>query len=187
MSITYLNILPDQIPPTSGSWDDLSEWGISVATTYNVARNEWIHWSEEAAEQCLISHLRAQDLVVTYNYNGFDKMILSAFGKVDRIPAFSLMDRIQEDVGVRLRLQNVGRANGLEAIRIGIPDFLRANPDRDQRIGYNVNKINVMNALVQRAIMNGTLWYYGTGEDRSPRRFNTMKWKDILNGSRMTF
>ena len=97
------------------------------------------------------------------------------------------MDRIQEDIGVRLRLQNVGRANGLEAIRIGIPDFLRANPDRDQRIGYNVNKINVMNALVQRAISNGTLWYYGVGEDRSPRRFNTMRWKDILNGSRMTF
>lgn len=181
-NITYLNILPDIVPPANGGqWEHIDSWGISIATTYNPAKDLLINWTDESATQCLISHLLSQDLVVTYNFNGFDKPLLSGFGNVEDVPAFGLMEQIQRDVGQRLRLQNLGRANGLDSTKVNLFDFLRSKPDEEQLAAYNKNKINTMSALIQRAVANGTLWYYGTGSDRSPRRFSTLKWESILS------
>ena len=180
-NLVFINVLPDAVPPTSGEWENMEQWGISLATTYNIRNGQWIHWTEDAAEQCLVSHLRAQDLVISYNWS-FDRKILSAYGKTNRIPAFSLMDQVQREIGTRLRLQNLGNANGIDSTKVGLADFLSNNPDIDQRIGYNKNKIGTMSAIIQKALTDGTLWHYGTGEDRTPRRFSTIGWETILNG-----
>ena len=180
-NLVFLNVLPDMIPPTSGEWENIEQWGISLATTYDPGNDAYIHWNDESAEQCLVSHLCAQDLVISYNWS-FDRQILSAYGKVNRVPAFSLMDQIQRQLGLRLRLQNFGNANGIDSTKVDLADFLSNNPDKDQRIGYNTNKIRTMNGLIQKAIIDGSLLYYGTGEDRTLRIFHTTAWDAILNG-----
>ena len=181
-NLVFLNVLPDMVPPTSGSWENMEQWGISLATTYDPENDSYIHWNDASAEQCLVSHLRAQDLVISYNW-GFDRKILSAYGKVNRIPAFSLMDQIHREVGTRLRLQNLGNANGIDSTKVDLADFLSSNPDKDQRIGYNTNKIRTMNGLIQKAIIDGYLWYYPVGtEDRSAKMLTTDAWDAILNG-----
>ena len=184
---TFLNVVPDAIPVVAGQWDHMEQWGISIATTFDPVKDLWINWSEEAAEHCLISHLNSQDLVISYNWDGFEKKILSQYGDVESIPAFCLMDQVQRDVGTRLKLQNLGNANQIESTKVGLPEFLRTFPDREERIGYNRNKIDTMSKLIEKALDRQTLWHYQVGEDRSPRRFYTGHWREILNNHSRKF
>ena len=188
-NVTYLNVIPDVIPPfDNGNWTDMEQWGASVVTTWNPQEDQYIHWTNESLQHCLLDYLKSRDLVIGYNYSDFDERILSGYGEVDQIPSFSLMDQVQRDLGYRIKLQNLGLCNKIpQTTSLSLIGLLKTNPDFDKKIAYNVNKIYTMNRVIERAVEKETLWHYKTGEDRYARRFSTSHWKTILNGKTRRF
>ena len=188
-NVTYINIVPDITPPhANGQWQNMSQWGISVATTYDPNTEETIHWSGETLENNLIDYLKSRDLVIGFNWRFFDKDLLSGYGNVDGIPSFSLMDQVESDLNVRLSLQNLGNSNGINSTKVNLINLLKNRPDTESIQEYNMNKINTMVKLIKRAVDKQTLFHFQTGDtDRSPRRFVTSHWSKLINNATQRF
>ena len=183
----YLNILPGQLPPSgSAHWDDIENWGWRLITTYEPARDCWKDWSEERAGD-LYYYLKLNDLVISYNWVGFDSKILNLAGNTRHIGAFSMMDVIKEATGQRLKLQNLSNHNNFYGVRKDLSKFLNDNPTDEQCQAYNRNKIKSLNFLVTKAVKDKWLNYYSAGDDRRLEKLDTSNWAELLAGCRMPF
>ena len=178
-----LNVMPDYYPDaTDTNWSHIKEFGVTMVSTYDCRTKETTHWTGEALEHCLIDYLKSKDLIISFNWSAFDSIILSAYGDVSEIPAFCLMSQVQKDVGKRLKLQNLGNANGIDSTRQGLVQFLSQKPDMGCNPWLHLNKINTIVRLMKRAIDKQTLWHYqASADDRSPRRFVTSHWAKLIN------
>lgn len=182
----YLNLLPDQCPPSgSEEWRWIENWGFRCASVYAPKEAVWHHWTEDQAKD-LYKYLRGFDLIISYNWE-FDSKILSVAGKMDILPAFSMMHVVQDLIGYRLRLQNLSNSNGLYGTRNGLPKFLDSDPDKAQCESYNQNKIRSLNFLMDLALKQSYLNYWPCGETRSLKKMSTNNWRQSMDRSRIKF
>ena len=184
--VVFLNIIPDcTTPETNEQWDDLKEWGIGLATTVEADTGEITHWVGGEIEDHLIDYLASKDLCVSYNYECFDYDILSAYGDPSRITAISLMDLAAESLGYRVRLQNLGKANGKsDATKMSLNDVLGSTSS--QWIHYNINKCETMKHVIERAIERNTLWHCQPATF-DQIRFSTGHWQTVFDHARRRF
>lgn len=185
-NMAYINVLPDWIPESgSSAWEDISQFGLHHATTFDPDTEKWHHWNDSRGS-CLVGYLRSRDLVISYNAT-FDLEVLSAYGDTDYLGSFSIMNQVQDQLGFRLKLQNLANANNFDGTRQDLVNFLNGFPDMETRIGYNKNKIRSMEQILNKAVTDGYLHYWNVGEDRGLKRLNTTDWIDLLISQRVRF
>ena len=183
----YLNIIPDAIPESgSKDWDNLDQWGWQVVTTYNPKSDVYLDWTEDKSEE-LHHYLGSADIIISYNWDGFDSKILSMYGSVKHLSAFSFMHQVMELTGIRLKLQNLANHNGFYGIRKDLAKFLNEMPTLNQCRAFNRNKINSLNFLIDKAINDGYLNYYSVGDERKLSKINTTTWLDKLKSWSIPF
>ena len=184
-----INIVPEYYPPPrSKDWQYISEFGIKTASVWDSNTDDYTHWTGESLEYCLVPFLQSKNLTIGFNWNSFDSLVLSAYGDIQKIPSFCLMSQVANDIGTRLKLQNLGNANLIESTKVGLADFLATDPNEEEIRGYNINKITTVVKVIEKALERETLWHYQVGvEDRSPRRFYTGHWRNALNGAACPF
>lgn len=183
-----INIIPEYYPPPrSRDWAFIKEFGIKTASVWDSKTDKYTHWTGESLEHCLVPYLQSKNLTIGFNWSSFDKLVLSAYGDIDTIPSWCMLSQVQKDLGMRLKLQNLGNANLIPSTKVGLADFLSTNPDQDEIIGYNISKITTIKGVIEKALERETLWHYQVGEDRSPRRFATGHWQNALNGAACPF
>ena len=182
----FLNIIPDVLTPdTNEQWDDLQHWGISLATTMDASTAEVVHWSGSELENHLVDYLISRDLVISYNFACFDYDILSSYGDVHQVVGFSLMDLVAETLGYRVRLQNLGRANGMpDATKLSLNQIMRSSTG--EWLNYNINKCSTMRHVVERALERQTLWHTQP-KTFDQLRFSTQHWSTVLEHARRRF
>ena len=182
--MAFLNIIPDMIPDEGdGAWEWIENYGWRCATTHSGGHT--IHCTRDG-DRSLYEYLRSKDLVISYNWL-FDSLILSSVGDPRNLGRFSMMHAIEDSLGYRISLQNISNSNGHYGTRNGLPKFLRSNPTIEECKGYNINKIESMQFVLDRALNKGWLNYYQPGEERGIKKLDTRHWEHLINGSRMSF
>ena len=122
----YLDVETERLSSeVQGGWDNIREFGLSVAVTWNdpVGFREW--YAADAVR--LIETLAGFDRVVTFNGIRFDLEVLSAYGDVRmlREKSFDVLKDLDRRLGFRPKLQDVAQAtlgkqktgSGPEAVR----------------------------------------------------------------------
>jgi DEAD/DEAH box helicase domain-containing protein len=107
-----------------GGWDRADRMGLSLAVVYDHSSARYVTYREEQAG-ALIQHLLSADLVVGFNINQFDLLVLKPYGPfLDRIKTLDIAQEVRQTLGHRLSLDHLGQAtlgrgksaDGLQAI-----------------------------------------------------------------------
>ena len=177
----YLNILPDYVPkPGSKDWNHLQNWGYRLVTTFDPKNKTYIHWQKNVRSE-LYSYLEDRDITIGYNWTDFDSQILA---NLKNVIGFSVMHEVQNLIGVRLKLENLARANGLKGYHRDLAVFLNKNPNLQECKIFNIDKIRFLKRIMNQAINNNFLYYLTLNGKK--KRMETKHWKDTLNKRRIS-
>ena len=125
MGEVYYDIETQMSAAEVGGWQNTHLMRISVAVTWS-EKDGFRRWQE--GEACdLISYLSTHDHIISFNGDGFDSKVLSAYGDVAEISrrSLDLATALKRNLGHRIRLESVAQptlgkgktANGLMALR----------------------------------------------------------------------
>ena len=111
-NIVYFDLETQKIASEVGGWGHIDKMGLAVAVLYHSDRSAYEVYLEKDAER-LISDLRRADLVVGFNVIRFDYTVLSAYSVFDfsTAPTLDLMVSLEERIGHRVGLDEIGRAH----------------------------------------------------------------------------
>jgi len=121
----YYDIETQKSAAEVGGWQNTHLMRISVAVTWS-EKDGFRRWQEGEASE-LISYLSTHDHIISFNGDGFDSKVLSAYGDVAEISrrSLDLATALKRNLGHRIRLESVAQptlgkgktANGLMALR----------------------------------------------------------------------
>ncbi len=108
-----------------GGWNNCHRMKLSVAVTYNTKDGEFRSFEEEQTDK-LLAELQSADLVIGFNINRFDYVVLQPYYKFNlhSLPTFDILDYIYVQLGFRLSLDHLARntlnkkklADGVQAV-----------------------------------------------------------------------
>jgi DEAD/DEAH box helicase domain-containing protein len=157
----YYDIETQKSAAEVGGWQNTRLMRISVAVTWS-EKDGFRRWQEGDASE-LISYLSAHDHIISFNGDGFDSKVLSAYGDVAEIGrrSLDLATTLKRNLGHRIRLESVAQptlgkgktANGLTALRWWKEGKIELIAD------YCQQDVQVLVDLMKFARSNGYLRY----------------------------
>lgn len=130
-------------------WDNIHLMRLAVGVTWS-ALEGFRHWHENAGAE-MIRYLTSFDRIISFNGDGFDAKVLSAYGDVSDLyrRSFDLLRDLRNRLGHRLSLDsiakatlNVGKtADGLQSLKWwkeGRIDLITAYCEQDVRVLVDV-------------------------------------------------
>ncbi|MGQ9750814.1 DEAD/DEAH box helicase [Desulfosoma sp.] len=168
-AIGFLDLETQKLAQDVGGWNNKHLMRVSVAVLYD-QRREALEVFRESDVAALIDRLHALDLVVGFNIKDFDFQVLQAYTPkpLQHLPAFDMLEALQEQLGFRLSLDHLGEktlgrrktADGIQAVQ-----WFRENR-WDLLIAYCRDDVLLTRDLFFHALEKGYLVY----EDRSGKR-----------------
>ena len=169
----YLDVETERLSSeVQGGWDNIREFGLSVAVTWNdpVGFREW--YAADAVR--LIETLAGFDRVITFNGIRFDLEVLSAYGDVRMIreKSFDVLKDLDRRLGFRPKLQDVAQAtlgkqktgSGPEAVRW----WRSGDPVLQRRVvDYCRMDVEILREVVAHGRREGYVKVSSHGKDRT--------------------
>jgi DEAD/DEAH box helicase domain-containing protein len=125
-NIVYFDLETQKSADEVGGWGNISRMGLSVAVTYNTARDEYTIYGEKQVDD-LLRELQRADLVVGFNNLRFDYEVLHGYTSLDltQLPTLDMLVELHATLNHRLSLDSIATATfgvektaeGLQAIR----------------------------------------------------------------------
>lgn len=157
-----------------GGWNNVRLMRVSVGVTWS-ASDGFRHWKEDEAAK-LVDYLSTFKRVISFNGDGFDSRVLSAYGDVSTIGrnSFDLLTELKKKLGHRLRLDSLAQAtlgtgksaDGMAALRWWKEGRI------DLIASYCQQDVQVLVDLVKFARRNGYVSYL----DQHAVRLITVRW-----------
>lgn len=109
-----------------GGWHRADKMRISVAVLYVAAKDQFLHFTEEAVGE-MIDLLFDLDLVIGFNNKRFDNKVLSAYTdrSLSSLPSLDILEEVSNQLGYRLSLDRLAEqtlgikksGDGLQALK----------------------------------------------------------------------
>jgi len=111
MSIVYFDLETKYLADEVGGWNNIHRLGLAVAVTYNTARGDFAHYTEDTVG-ALINELSQADLVVGFNLLRFDYTVLRPYTTHDlrQLPTLDILRDLEQRLGHRVKLDSCARA-----------------------------------------------------------------------------
>ena len=109
--IVFFDIETKFLAHEVGGWQNTHLMGISVGVSYDLDQDKFDFYEEKDVNR-LIEKLKLANLVVGFNIENFDLIVLSAYhGKKLKLNTFDLFQKIREKVGVKISLLHLAQVN----------------------------------------------------------------------------
>ncbi|PIE79089.1 MAG: DEAD/DEAH box helicase, partial [Chloroflexi bacterium] len=145
-----------------GGWSRVERMGMSVGVVYDSRLDDYVSYLEPEAGK-LVAHLREFDLVVGFNNKRFDNQVLAGYGaeNLHLLPNLDLLEEVQNQLGYRLKLDNLAGAtlgegksgDGLDALR-----WYKAG-EIGRIVKYCKKDVEITKALFLYGLENGYLLF----------------------------
>jgi DEAD/DEAH box helicase domain-containing protein len=99
--------LSDEVP---GGWNSVDKFRVAMVVTWDPANGVRV-WFEEDAPR-LLQEIENFDPIVTFNGEGFDFKVLSAYGPVDALykKSLDMLAKLSKQLGFRVKLESLAKA-----------------------------------------------------------------------------
>lgn len=126
-NIVYFDLETQKSAEEVGGWDKIRDMRMSVGVTYSTARGGYQIYGEKQVGD-LMEELRRADLVVGFNHQRFDYVVLQGYNDFfdpEQIPTLDMLVELQKILQHRLSLDSIAQATlgvektseGLQAIK----------------------------------------------------------------------
>lgn len=126
-NIVYFDLETQKSAEEVGGWDNIRDMRMSVGVTYSTARGGYQIYGEKQVGD-LMEELRRADLVVGFNHQRFDYVVLQGYNDFfdpEQIPTLDMLVELQKILQHRLSLDSIAQATlgvektseGLQAIK----------------------------------------------------------------------
>lgn len=126
-NIVYFDLETQKSAEEVGGWDKIRDMRMSVGVTYSTARGGYHIYGEKQVGD-LMDELRRADLVVGFNHQRFDYVVLQGYNDFfdpEQIPTLDMLVELQRILQHRLSLDSIAQATlgvektseGLQAIK----------------------------------------------------------------------
>ena len=111
MSIVYFDLKTKYLADAVGGWDYIDRLELAVAVTYNTARGDFAHYTEDTVG-ALIDELSQANLVVGFNLLRFDYTVLRPYTthNLHQLPTLDIQQHLYRRLGHRVKLDSCARA-----------------------------------------------------------------------------
>lgn len=180
-NILYFDLETQLSAADVGGWENAEDMRVSVACGFDSA--EW-HFYEEHTISDLIAQIRKAALVIGFNVKAFDYKVLSRYTDLDfeQIPTFDMLDEIYQQLGHRVRLDNLAQATlGLGKTNDGIGAIELWQQGRIEELSeYCQQDVEITRKVFLAGWQDGFLYY--TTKDGQVTEINTESWKEKVKG-----
>ena len=183
-NILYFDIETKHLSHEVGGWDNISQMGISVVTSYDSGTGQFYSFEESNIAE-LIDEILNAGLVVGFNQLRFDYRVLSAYSDADfwSVPSFDMLVAVTATLGHRLKLDHIVQAT-LNAKKTG--DGTQAinwfrNGEIERVKEYCMNDTKITRGIFTYGCRKGHLLYLETQHAHRPTsRVDTSHWRDTV-------
>ena len=125
-NLVYFDLETQKLAHEVGGWSNIDRMRLALAVTYSTERAAYHIYGEQDVV-ALVEQLTTADLIIGFNLNRFDYVVLSPYTSTVlwRLPTFDLLERIEQKLGYRVSLDALARgtlnesksADGVQSVK----------------------------------------------------------------------